>query len=217
MHYVQKNQIMDLLVANADDFRNELYRAQEIVSSIDQNNLAQAGGQLWPGEPGANPVSILSGVSFDTVPVPSTDTHPDNARSMTRWHFKHAAAGTNVTETGVWTSQVGAEINFRVYETAAYLLFGSCQVEADDVLGFNPLIADLGFVLNGEVQEPYTTRSVGTTFGVTLARNNLAPLFWQGSAVLYPGEWNARLVVRQRPGVSLVTTMLNIGALGFIR
>lgn len=217
MHYVQKNQIMDLLVANADDFRNELYRAQEIVSSIDQNNLAQADGQIWPGGLGGSPLALNSGISFDTVPVPSTDTHPDNARSMTRWHFDHRATGTNVTETGVWTNQTSGQLNFHVYETAVYLLFGSCQIEADDVAGFQPLIADLGFVLNGEVQEPYTTRSVGTNYSVGAGYNNLAPLFWQGSAVLYPGDWNARLAVRQRPGNNLVVTMLNIGALGFIR
>lgn len=224
MHYVLKERIVDTLLADARGLKREFYRAQEAGMTLDQNNFGK------PAEEGGSPLisattgSVVygnSGIRYDTVPVPgSGDGTVDSteAQAVTRVHYKTTAHGVNIDEANTWTDQSAyGDIEFKVFETAPYLVLASVSLEADDVTGFNPFRADLGVKLDGRILEPFSTIGVGTASPVGGGINIKAPIFWSGSVVLGPGEHRLVATIRQRVGDDVIVRDVKIAAIGFVR
>ena len=216
MHYVPKKKFSDGLTGSAADLASELYRAQEQVVELDQNNLGTSGGVFTPG----SPAIMDTGIGRTACALPSTLANETAHKSLTRWHYATAAAGIDITTTDTWTDQTTATLNFRVYRTGPYLILGGAQLTQDGTgatplnSNTNPLRGDMTVRLNGELIAPYTTVGYGAG---TLTEVIRAPMFFMGSRVLYPGDWTAVVSIRQNPGDSAAVSNVDIGVVGFIR
>lgn len=215
MHYVPKKKFSEGLTGSAADLASELYRAQEQLVELDQNNLGTSGGIFVPGGPGL----MNTGIARSACALPSELSSETAHRSLTRWHYETSAAGVAITESDRWTDQTTATLSFKVYRTAPYLILGGAQLKEDGSgtpldNDQNPLRANMTVRLNGELLTPYDTVGYGSG---TAAGVITAPMFFMGSKVLYPGDWTAVVTVKQNPGGSATVSNVDVGLVGFIR
>ena len=216
MHYVLKHRIAEALLADANGLTGEFYRAQDVCSTLDQNNFGE-----WPktpvyDEPTGQYVLRPCGVSHDTVPVPTSEDEDGCRESVTRWHYKDATSGVEASsQPSVWIDQTSCALEFSVFETAPYLILAFAQVHESSG-NANPFWMEMRVLLDGETQEPHSSNSVAKSTGIANLDLHM-PLFWSGSVILPPGEHRVMMSLRVKEHDQFDIEELKRAAIGLVR
>ena len=239
MHYVLKNKISHLLLAAARRVRNEFFRVQARILTIDQNNLGDGGtstGALAPYNTG-----LYRGSFFPASSSSSASQARNSYGSLTRVHTDESATSVwdPTPPTGFPTGEYGSDygwvdqttsaflpaessdITFTTYHTGPYLFIAQATVwgEVQDPASGeiqNPLRAGISVRVDGSILEP---TSVGSYALNTTAVTNFiyAPLFFQGSKVLTPGAHRATVTLNNYAGVNIDVKYNNLVVVGLLR
>jgi hypothetical protein len=207
MQYVIKEKVAANLVADADSLMRELYRGDDAINNLDQNNIRSAS------------------INYDTTYDPSVTSTYD--RGCTRTHYLNPlpavlykaltsvidGAGTGAFNTeGKWVETANS-LDFSTPTPIPFSFYASGQL--DGVNGSaGPILFDIILRLNGE--------NLGVHQSFSASRNTSGseislPFFVTATAFIPAGDWSLNVAFRQWDDTFGDATGIAVAAIGYTR